>query len=67
MTISANVWTRPRSVTVTPFGAPAETTPQIASTRKKVPTNSAMYAAGPFSIMRRLCRSGGWTRITRPG
>ena len=37
-----------------PVKAEAETKPVIASTSTSVPTNSAMYAAGPFcSIMRR--------------
>jgi hypothetical protein len=31
--------------------APAETTPQMPSTRKNVPTNSEMYAAGPLGSM----------------
>ena len=31
--------------------APAEITPQIPRTRKNVPTNSEMYAAGPLGSM----------------
>ena len=42
----------------TAWPAPAETTPQIPRTRKNVPTNSEMYAAGPLGSMER--------KLTRP-